>query len=152
MEGFNEAATFRPRNQHTDVVARNAEEHASMRPRPFGRGIAAMPAAKVRVCGGFNEAATFRPRNPLSPPNHDVHTVSASMRPRPFGRGIELLRRPVRLDLAASMRPRPFGRGIHFLADTDITGALIASMRPRPFGRGIGAEAEPWAPGRSPLQ
>ena len=66
---------------------------ASMRPRPFGRGIAFQPPGTTCSPTCFNEAATFRPRNLLQSALRP-DTASASMRPRPFGRGI---------------RPRPSG-------------------------------------------
>ena len=64
MAGFNEAATFRPRNRRRSLRQAASYRRASMRPRPFGRGITDAFAVRSPVC-------------------------EASMRPRPFGRGIE---------------------------------------------------------------
>ena len=107
--GFNEAATFRPRNVDTVILCRRARPGfneaatfrprnlapgpgvdlsgmASMRPRPFGRGMPG-PASAQSTSWSFNEAATFRPRNePLD--QGGVRLDVASMRPRPFGRGM----------------------------------------------------------------
>ena len=61
---FNEAATFRPRNQLKRIDEDLAALRPSMRPRPFGRGITHV-RDRSRAYG------------------------LPSMRPRPFGRGIQ---------------------------------------------------------------
>ena len=85
-----------------------------MRPRPFGRGIAPTPPARMEFPIPFNEAATFRPRNPTSRLSRSTALSSfneaATFRPR-NRRG--LLRRAAAgrpFNEAATFRPRNPGR------------------------------------------
>ena len=173
--GFNEASTFRSRNLRrrsllhplarasmrprpfgrgieAASVAEVVVGHASMRPRPFGRGIGGAQVAPGRAQLGFNEASTFRSRNRLGRQDLIAHALeSASMRPRPFGRGIGVLVTERRQRLGASMRPRPFGRGIE-IHTVLLVGRDTASMRPRPFGRGISTACVTRSPRGLPLQ
>ena len=158
LYSFNGAATFRPRRDTGDRREVRLQ-HASMGPRPFGRGevreTAGHETHKLASMGprpfgrgeplythphtthprSFNGAATFRPRRGLStfPWRWEF---PASMGPRPFGRGERNVPGVASYRRArASMGPRPFGRGE--APGTSVgSKALIASMGPRPFGRG----------------
>ena len=168
---FNGAATFRPRTDGAGLSETLAGVHASMGPRPFGRGQRWAPNTRLTVLTRFNGAATFRPRTEsLCVPNPFAYALlqwgrdlsaadswnssrsltslwrfngAATFRPRTV-RTAEILRPAV----MASMGPRPFGRGQGCICRDDQPGRCLASMGPRPFGRGQGCICRDDQPGR----
>ena len=132
---FNGAATFQPRKRDYQHWARSASP-ASMGPRPFSRGNAALPHRTATAI-----IASMGPR-PFSRGNCNVRyggdmTIEASMGPRPFSRGNQETGRNEVSGWAASMGPRPFSRG-NEESFFRVTESVEASMGPRPFSRGNG--------------
>ena len=157
QDGFNEATTARSWNCPGRKSA-DANPHASMRPRPRGRGIhkpglkdtgknTASMRPRPRGRGilddywdaerlqSFNEATTARSWNSC---HHAPRTIdqtrfneATTARSWNWGDRVGLVRQ-----VRASMRPRPRGRGIH-RDRWQIKPHVYASMRPRPRGRGI---------------
>ncbi len=114
---------------------RRAAKHASMRPRPEGRG---EPAECGVQLGG--QAASMRPRpEGRGEPESTlmVHRPTAALQCGHGPKAVENHARSAAHPAAdgASMRPRPEGRGEQNVK-ADLDHAHMASMRPRPEGRG----------------
>ena len=109
---FNTATTFQPWKRRNHLEPDASGYGASIRPRPFSRGIVRQPRA------------------------HHLTQPRASIRPRPFSRGIVLSLKK----FAGNVMRLQYGHDLSAVETTGHWGIYSlrsnASIRPRPFSRG----------------
>ena len=119
-------------------------EHASMGPRPDGRGRSCCFSLSWDSCGCVNGAAAGWPRKALPIRCRAADSTAASMGPRPDGRGRRRRQRPS----PHLVRLRQWGRG-RMAAEGSRRQAVDWTPPPRQWGRGrMAAEGLCRRPGR----